>query len=166
MPTYNPQMGQQGYSNFPGAIPNQQWSPQPLGPQPQGPGPQMAQTAQAAAPQAGAGAGDMGIDPALVQAVLTLQGQSPQQAAMQRQLARADALRKAGPSMAQGVGGMPNYLGAIAEGVAAYKANQLDKETAATGETLGTQRQSAARTYFDALRKSKTKSQLPTDDDQ
>lgn len=167
--SYNPNFGlppgqRSPYAAYPGAPGTQQ----PVAPQgvpggapmvPPGGGQGMV---PGASPQT---ADALGLDPQLVQAVLALQGQSPQQAQLQRQLARAEALRGAAPAAGKQATtktkfgefvAPPNYLGAIAGAMGAYKADQLESQAAATGASLADQRKTAAQTYFDALRKTRS----------
>jgi hypothetical protein len=114
-----------------------------------------AQAAQTAAATAAAAGGIQNQkDDDLVSAMLALQGQSPKQAALERQVKLADAIRNRGASLNTGSvnGAAPNWAGALADVVGAYKSGQMDKASQAGADALAGETRSAAQRYFDALR--------------
>jgi hypothetical protein len=116
----------------------------------------QAQAMQSAAAAAAAAAGGIQNqkDDELASAVLALNGQSPRQAALQRQVKMADAMRARGSALNTGsVGGAaPNWAGALANLVGAYKGRQLDEQADASAGALADEQANAARKYFNALR--------------
>jgi hypothetical protein len=124
------------------------------------PGVDMADTAGMADPNAGAAPGGA-VPPAAgmpvannadaLGAMLSMNSQGADQMALKRQMAKADALRGAIPGMTQGVGGMPNYLGALASGIAAYRANKMDSESGDTATRLGREQRNAGLSAVSAL---------------
>lgn len=101
------------------------------------------------------------ISPELVQAILSLQQQPQQQAAIDRQMKQAQMLRSQfapdSPTGAMGARGgslavgAPNYLGAIGQVLGAYKAGKLEDDADVRSRNLGVQKTDAMRRYFESL---------------
>jgi hypothetical protein len=101
------------------------------------------------------------ISPEVVQAILALQQQPQQQAAIDRQMKQAQAMRgQFAPDSPTGVMGArggslavgaPNYLGAIGQVLSAYKAGKLEDDADVRSKNLGVQKTDAMRRYFESL---------------
>lgn len=137
--------------------PNQYQQAYPVGQ----PIPMPGQPAGAAQPASMNGQMNGQLDPQTVQAILQLQQQGPQQAAITKQMQQAQALRgqfapesPTGVMGAQGGNlrvGAPNYLGAVGQLLAAYKANQMDDDASVKQKNLGVEKNDAMRRYYEAL---------------
>ena len=99
-----------------------------------------------------------GLDPAVVQAILQLQNEQPEQQRIARQQQLADALRADQRQGLQGIQagrryvgpGIANLAGNIGQSfMAAKQAQQADT----ANKALGTSREAAMRQFFDALTK-------------
>jgi hypothetical protein len=96
------------------------------------------------------GPGGMGgLDPAMIQQMLALQQQGPQQQQVQRQIALANQLRGDANSQLQGRRvGAANVGAAIGQ---SYLAGKQMRDADVREGNLGAQRQGALQTYFNAL---------------
>lgn len=109
------------------------------------------------------------LDPDLLNAVFGLHQQGPQQQQVQRQLARANAMRTQAGNQMQGAftGNKerpfytpPTLLNAAANVYGHYKAGKLEDDAALREQNMGTQRSNTARMYFEALA-NQTRRQMP-----
>lgn len=97
------------------------------------------------------------LDPELVQAILAMQQQVPQQNQMARQLKMADQMRAdskgqlAGKQVGQ-VYVAPNVSNLAANLMGGYKAGQMDKDVSGKEDAMGRQNSAIMQRYFDALR--------------
>lgn len=103
------------------------------------------------------------IDPQLMQHVLALNAQQPKQQQIQRQLALANQLRASGPDMSKSQSSIstPNYMGAIAQALAGYKANQLDKQAQTSADALAQERIGAYQKYMQGMNPGATPQPTP-----
>lgn len=108
-------------------------------------------------PMAQPGAAGQGqLDPQLVDAILALQRQGPQQNAVQRSLKLAEQMRAdAGNQMQTRRSGVisspPTVLNAVANLYGRYKAKGIEDDAMLRQQNMGAEQQAAMRRYFDAM---------------
>jgi hypothetical protein len=152
--------GMTDYSLMPGTVPMGQGlrpsyarpGPSLAGPQLQQPLPQqpMAPFAPAMQPPP---LPPQGLDPDLVQLMLSMGRFTPQQAAMERQQLLADKLRAGAPALMQSQSSIhtPNWAGALASVVQQYRAGQMDREAQQGMQDLAAQKAKGYEQFFRAL---------------
>lgn len=119
-------------------------------------GMQQPMQAPMGAPMGGAMGGGGQVSPELVQAILGLQGQGPQQAEIARSRRLADMLRADAGGQMQGIQAGRMYAAPGLANVAAslygqYKAKRMDDDADTRTRNLSVQSQDAMRRYFEAM---------------
>lgn len=97
-----------------------------------------------------------GIDPTTVHAMLQMQQNAPQQAAIDRQRKIADQLRADAAGQMKGIQAgqvyrAPGVMNAVAQLASNWKANQLQNDANLREQNMGVQNTDAMRRYFQAL---------------
>lgn len=164
-PQPTPQMPQ-------GAMPMQQpGGPVPAAPMQNGPQP-MAPPPGGGMGAPGGAAGGAQLDPAMIDAVMGLQGQGSQRAGLDRQYKLADALRAGSSKQLEGrnvpssTGGMyiaPSWANGLVSAGQQIMADRSSRGADEKGAGLDKERQTAQRGFFDSLTGGDKKKKKPDD---